>query len=538
MSYLDKYPMAQTIAHVLLEQRAAENADAIFYSFCDEVWTLGRFNATANRMARNLAAQGIGAGSHVAILMDTSPDYLALWFALSKLGAVEIPINTAYRGALLTHVLRTANASHAVIDARFADVLAEAAPAPLEQIVIRGEISGTQLPGPVLPFDALHGPAAEDDLGLPVRHDTLAGVIFTSGTTGPSKGVMLSHHYLTAYGLMYADINELKDDDVILNFLPFFHIAAKFKTIATLACGGRMRLQERLSISTFWDEVRAHGVTNFVGVGGICNMLIARPPSPDDASTPIRTIYAVPDPADIHTELERRFGCRITTVYGSTEAGLPLYRAASDPYKPMACGRVSPHYEVQIVDEDDLPVPVGETGNILVRPKRPHLIGSGYISMPDQTVEAWRNLWLHTGDRGHCDDEGWFFFDDRASDSLRRRGENISSFEVETLVARHPGVAEAIVVGAPSDVGEDEVRVLVIPREGARLTHEDILRHCADVMPYFMVPRYIDIVPTVPRTATAKVEKYRIRATGLTGETWDCVAHGWRMTRDGLVAPE
>src|SRR5690606_37676539 len=148
---------------------------------------------------------------------------------------------------------------------------------------------------------------------------------------------------------------------------------------------------------------------------------------------------------------------------------------------------------------------------------------------------AWRNLWLHTGDRGHCDEDGWFFFDDRASDSLRRRGENISSFEVETLVARHPAVAEAVVVAAPSDVGEDEVRVLVIPREGALLTHEDILRHCAAVMPYFMVPRFIDIVDSVPRTATAKVEKYRIRAAGLTEATWDSQAHGFRMTRDGLV---
>ncbi len=538
MSYLDQFPPADTIAHLLLERRASEDPEAVFYTFRNEIWTLGRFNATVNRMARNLAVHGIGAGAHVAVLMDTSPDYLALWFALSKLGAVEIPINTAYRGELLTHVLRTARATHAVIDARFGQALAEAAPGPLDRIVLRGDDGGAHLPGRILPFAHLHDPAEETNFGRTVRHDALVGVIFTSGTTGPSKGVMLSHHYLTAYGLMYADINGLKSDDVILNFLPFFHIAAKFKTIAVLACKGRMRLQERLSISTFWDEVRAHGVTNFVGVGGICNMLIARPPSPDDAGTTIRTIYAVPDPAEIHEELERRFGCRITTVYGSTEAGLPLFRAAGDPYRPMSCGRVSPHYEVQIVDDDDLPLPVGATGHIVVRPKRPCLIGAGYIGMPDRTVEAWRNLWLHTGDRGHRDEDGWFFFDDRASDSLRRRGENISSFEVETLVARHPGVAEAVVVSGPSEVGEDEVRVLVIPREGAELRPEDILRHCAAVMPYFMVPRFIDIVEDVPRTATAKVEKYRIRAAGLTERTWDSLAHGWRMTRDGLAAPD
>lgn len=527
MQHLDAYRPQDMMPHRLLELRAAEAPEAVFFTFEDQVWTLARFNAAANRMARNLTAQGITTGTHVAVLMDSSPDYLLLWFALSKLGAVEIPINTAYHGELLTHVLRTSQATAAVIDDRFADVLAQGAPAPLAPVIVHGSPA----------FDALHGPTEDTDLAIPQRHDAMTCVIFTSGTTGPSKGVMLSHHYLTAYGLMYADINALKDDDVILNFLPFFHIAAKFLTIATLGSKGRMRLQKRLSISTFWDEVRAHSVTNFLGVGGICNMLIARPPSPDDSNTTIRTIYAVPDPAEIHEELERRFGCTITTVFGSTEAGLPLIRTTTDAYRPMSCGRVSPHYEVQIVDDDDMPVPVGQSGHIVVRPKRPYLTGSGYIGMPDKTVAAWRNLWLHTGDRGHCDEDGWFFFDDRASDSLRRRGENISSFEVETLVARHPAVAEAVVIAAPSDVGEDEVRVLVIPRDGAVLTHEDILRHCAAVMPYFMVPRFIDIVESVPRTATAKVEKYRIRAAGLTDATWDSQAHGFRMTRDGLVGP-
>lgn len=532
MSLLDSLSPPDAMAHRLLEQRAIEAPDGVFFTFEDEVWTHRRFNATANRVARNLSARGIGTGTHVAVLMESSPDYLLLWFALSKLGAIEIPINTAYHGALLTHVLQTSCATSAIIDARFADVLAEAAPTPLDQVVLRGDVP---LPDGMVPFASLFDPADESDPGLALRHDAVTGVIFTSGTTGPSKGVMLSYHYLTAYGLMYADINGLKDDDVILNFLPFFHIAAKFLTIATLASKGQMRLQKRLSISTFWDEVRAHGVTNFLGVGGICNMLIGRPALPDDANTTIRTIYAVPDPADIHEELERRFGCKITTVFGSTEAGLPLIRTSTDPYRPMSCGRVSPHYEVQIVDDDDVPVPTGETGHIVVRPKRPFLIGSGYIGMPDKTVAAWCNLWLHTGDRGHCDADGWFFFDDRASDSLRRRGENISSFEVETLVARHPGVAEAVVVAAPSEVGEDEVRVLVIARQGAKLTPADILRHCASVMPYFMVPRFIDIVDSVPRTATAKVEKYRIRTAGLTENTWDSRAHGFAMTRDGLI---
>jgi crotonobetaine/carnitine-CoA ligase len=538
MDYLSRIAPAEVMTHRLLERRAAEEPEAIFYSFLDEVWTLSRFNASANRMARNLQALGITAGTHVAVLMDTSTDYMLLWLALSKLGAVEVPINTAYRGDILRHIFRTSQATVCVIENRFAEIVAEAAGiTPFDRVVARG--GGTQEPlGGVTDFAALHAPNDESNLELPQRHDDITGVIFTSGTTGPSKGVMLSHHYLTAYGLMYAEINGLKQDDVILNFLPFFHIAAKFLTIATLASGGRMRLQPRLSISTFWDEVRAHGVTNFVGVGGICNMLISRPENPDDTRTTIRTIYAVPDPADIHVELERRFGCRITTVFGSTEAGLPLFRGVDDDYRPTSCGRVSPYYEVQIMDDDDNPVPIGVTGNIVVRPKQPCLIGSGYIGMPERTIAAWRNLWLHTGDRGHVDEDGWYYFDDRASDSIRRRGENISSFEVEMLVSKHPGVAEAVAVATPSEIGEDEVWVLVIPREGAQLNPVDLLKHCCQTMPYFMVPRFIDILQDVPRTATAKVEKYKIRTAGRSAMTWDREAHGWKVTRDGLSGPE
>lgn len=528
MKYLDTVPASHAIPHLLLERRAAEAPDSLFFSFLDERWTLSAFNRSANRLARNLKAVGVDKGTHVLVLMDTSVDYLLLWFALSKLGAVEVPVNTAYRGDLLRHVAKTSSATVCVMDARFSEVVAAAYPdgSPFDHTIIRG-VGGT--------FAGLHAANDESDLVVEIAHHELCGVIFTSGTTGPSKGVMLSHHYLCAYGLMYAEINALRDDDVVMNFLPFFHIGAKFLTIAVLASKGAMRLQPRLSISTFWDEVREHRVSNFIGVGGICNMLVSQPESADDANTTIRTIYAVPDPSEIHAELERRFGCSITTVYGSTEVGLPLFRGAGDDYVPGSCGRASPYYEVQIVDENDNPVPVGQSGEIVVRPKRPYLVGSGYIGMPERTVAAWRNLWLHSGDRGRVDENGWFFFEDRASDSLRRRGENISSFEVELLVAKHPSVAEAVAVAAPSEIGEDEVRVLVTLRQGMSISPEDLLRHCCTEMPYFMVPRFIDIVEDFPRTATAKVEKYRIRATGLTPNTWDREAAGWRVTREGLV---
>jgi carnitine-CoA ligase len=522
--YLDSLaPQETTIVH-LLERRAELDPDGVFFSWADQTTTFGAFDAAVDRTAHRLLADGIGDGTHVAVLMDTSPDYLTLWFALAKIGAVEIPINTAYHGDVLRHQLVASAPTVCVTDPAYTARVRELGLPGLRHVV-RGEAEFAAL---------LAGPDA-GRTGHAVRHDATTGIIFTSGTTGPSKGVLLSNCYLASYGVMYADINGLGPDDVILNFLPFFHVGAKFLTIATLVCGGRMRLQPRLSISTFIDEVNAHGVTNFVAVGGVCNMLLSKPARPDDVHSSIRTIYAVPDPADIHEEMERRFGCRMTTVYGSTEVGLPVFRGIDDDYRPGSCGRQSPYYDVMVVDEFDDEVPVGEAGELVVRPRRPFLVGSGYVGMPEKTVAAWRNLWLHSGDRARRDADGWFHFEDRATDSLRRRGENISSFEVESLVTGHPAVSEAIAVAAASEVGEDEVWVLVTLREGRTVSYDDLLDHCARTMPYFMVPRYLQVVEDFPRTPTAKVEKYKLRAAGPGPEAWDREAHGWRVTRDGLV---
>jgi crotonobetaine/carnitine-CoA ligase len=334
---------------------------------------------------------------------------------------------------------------------------------------------------------------------------------------------------------MYAETNRLDSDDVLMNFLPFFHIGAKFLTIAALGIDGRMHLQPRLSVTNLLEEVREHGVTNFIAVGGICGMLLSRPASPEDATTSLRVVYAVPDPASVHDEFESRFGCRLTSAFGSTEIGFPIMRFPEDPFIPGASGRPSPYYEVKIFDEYDNEVRANAVGEIVVRPKGPYLVASGYVGMPERTAETWRNLWMHSGDRGRMNEDGWLWFEDRASDSIRRRGENISSFEVESLIGQHPSVAEVVAVAVPSEAMEDEVRVLVIPRTGTYLTHEDLLKHCARTMPYFMIPRYFDIVEDFPRTPTAKVEKYKIRQTGLSSSTWDREEAGWVLRSRRLV---
>lgn len=535
---LQDFRPQDAVLGTLLEKRAAEAPDAVFFTFSDERFSFGEFNASVNAMARNLMDQGIARGQAVAIVMETSVDYMRLWFALAKIGAIEVPINNAYRGDLLVHALNTCGAHAAIIDGKYVDTLAEVVGRlpDLRKVYVR-DGNWTDGSGAIAAqaFSDLTAPADTANLGDAPHFSGIGGIIFTSGTTGPSKGVLLSHYYLAAYGIMYHEINGLGPDDVVLNFLPFFHIGAKFLTIATLVSGGRMHLQERLSITTFWDTVRRYGVTNFVGVGGICNMLLSSPPCDTDRDTPIKTIYAVPDPAEIHREVEERFDCKLTTVFGSTEIGLPLFRSINDDYQPESCGRVSPYYEVRIVDADDQPLGVGQVGEIVVRPKLPFLTGSGYVNMPGRTVESWRNLWLHSGDNGYFDENGWFYFVDRATDSIRRRGENISSYEVELMVAKHPDVAEVAAMAAPSEVGEDEVWVQVIAREQRNLHPEEILQFCARGMPYFMVPRFIEIVTEFPRTPTAKVEKFKLRKAGPGDGAWDSTKHGWKLTRNGLT---
>jgi crotonobetaine/carnitine-CoA ligase len=267
------------------------------------------------------------------------------------------------------------------------------------------------------------------------------------------------------------------------------------------------------------------------------SILHKQPPRDDDADNPVRLGFGAPCPPEIFADFERRFGVRLTEIYGSTEVSIVTDMPPWDR-KIGTAGNESENYQVAVVDALDEPVPTGTTGEIVVRPKKPGWMLDGYHRMPEATASSWRNLWFHTGDRGHLDDEGFLTFVDRVKDSIRRRGENISSFEVETLVLQHPAVSEAVAVATPSPVGEDDVWVLVRLRDGAALTPEDLLMHCAAVMPYFMIPRWLDVVDDFPRTPTAKVEKYKLRADGPGATSWDREAHGWRVTRTGLVRAE
>ncbi len=510
--------------HGLLEMRASEHPDHPFLMASGQSWTFAELDRHANRLAHALKRRGVGKGDHVLLMMAGSPTYLALWFAVSKLGAVEVPVNSAYRGAMLRHVLQTAQVRLAIVEEAHRAVFLEASDALIA-------------PGDVLDPDALFT-EADDDGPFAGAADVAAGdpacVIFTSGTTGPSKGVVISHRHQMSFGLFFSEITEFRADDVAYNYLPFFHIAAKFLALGTMLAGGRMALRPVFSLSRFWSDVHEYGATVCVAVGGLCHLLNSAPERPNDAENPLRLIYAVPIPWEFKERFEARFGLELVEAYGGTESNLVVYSRRGENTPRGSCGRPSDHFDVAILDEDGCEVPCGEAGEICIRPRHPRTVMTGYLGLPEKTLEAFDGCWFHTGDRAYMNEDGYIFFLDRMKDAIRRRGENISSFEVERMLNAHPDVAESAVVPVPSEVGEDEVKAIVVLHKGSSLTPEALLRFAVETMPYFMVPRFIEFRAELPRTPTMKVRKIELRTEGRTGGTWDCEQAGLRITRRGL----
>lgn len=539
MDYGALLPDEEWVISRVLERRAAEKPDHPFMHYDGRDYTYAALNREANRVAAGLRDLGVAPGDRVAVLMQSSPEYLYVWFAIAKLGAIEIPVNVAYKGAILTHVLTNSGTSAILMDDEFAGVVAEVAgDCPDLKTFVVNHVGEAGAAAPAGAHDLSEVARGEgENPGLEIRYTDIACIMFTSGTTGPSKGVLINHHFEWSFGVTFGEIARITADDVAYNYLPFFHVAGKFVLMAAMMVDARMLLTQRFSVSDFWADVRAHDVTVTVAVGGICHMLFAEPEQPDDADNPLRLFYAVPAPAEFQDEFEKRFGLVFIEGYGSTEMNIIAY---SQPgVSPRGSfGKASQFYELKVFDDDDNECPPGVPGELVVRSRRPYMLLQGYYNLPEKTVEATRNLWFHSGDQGYYDEDGWFFFQDRLSDSIRRRGENISSYEVERIVNSHDAVAESAAVAVPSELQEDEVKLVAVRTPGANLTEEQLLRFCVDAMPYFMVPRFIEFKTELPRTPLTKVRKVVLRGEGVTAETWDCERHGLRITRRGLVESE
>ena len=523
----------QTLGQVLAE-RAGRLGDKPFVVTDHASHSYAEIERWSNRLANGLAELGIAAGETVLVMLPNTIQFIVLWCGLGKLGAVEVPVNTPYRGDIFAHVINDSGARTMIVDHSFLDRLAEVAPKleTLERLIIAGENDGGGLANrfEIAGWEAMEA-ASEAPIEDGPRYFDLKAVMYTSGTTGPSKGVKITHAHAYNYAASSPDLLDLGPDDIYYAPLPLFHIAGQWAVFyATMIAGATAVLTDRFTIDGFWDDVRRHQATATFLLGAMANFLYRQEPRPDDADNPLGKALMVPLFPEMDA-FKRRFDCRITTTYGSTEVSVPV-TAGFDLPNPRVCGCVKDElFELRIVDENDEDVPEGTVGELVVRPKQPWLVMAGYWRNPEKTAEAWRNLWLHSGDAMYRDEDGWLYFSDRLADCIRRRGENISSMEVENQLGAHGAVLKCAVFGVPSEYTEEDVMATLVIRDGANFDPAELIGFLEPRMPAFMVPRYLDLADALPKTPTGKIQKAALRAQGVTPTTWDRDAGKTRADR-------
>ena len=533
-----------TLVHVLRRQ-AIDRGDRLFARFEDgQAFTFRELDAWTDELASSLAALGVGPGDRVLGLVGNRAESIGLLFAAAKLGATWVPVNTGLRGAFLQHQLHNAEPRVVVVEDRLAANLFDVAAGPVavEVVVILGD-PATPTPACLtgarrLMFPELRALRGPDEVPRvsPAPGD-IAMIMYTSGTTGPSKGVLMPHGHCYVFGLGYAEALALTPDDRSFICMPLFHAnALLMQLIGSLIAGAEVVVAERFRATSWLEEVRAARATVTNGLGVIPEFIFRQPPTGRDRDHALRVMMAVPIADEWGAAFQERFGVPFLQAFGMTECNIPAYTRRGEPLVPGCAGYpLAEWFELDIVDPDsDAPVPPGAVGEIAVRPRVPGAFMAGYFHMPEKTVEAWRNLWFHTGDAGRVDELGRLHYVDRIKDCIRRRGENISSFEIEQVLNAHPSVAESAVVGVKvaGAGGEEEVMAHIVLARGAAVELRDLLDWCAPRMPHFAVPRFVQIATEeLAKTPTGKIQKAALRQAGVTAATWDRQSTGYVVRR-------
>ncbi|VTU24897.1 Long-chain-fatty-acid--CoA ligase [Variovorax sp. PBL-H6] len=508
-------PLSERTFSAVIAQHVARRPDQCAVRDPERALSFGGLYEEALAVAGGLERLGVRDGEPVLLMLDNHLDAVIAWWALALTRRVEVPVNTAYRGSILVHVAENSGARVIVVDAVYLPVLAEVIERlpRLEHVIVRG---APEVPVPSGPrahrWEELRGPRAAP---VQLAPWDLMGIMYTSGTTGPSKGVRVTQAHAYGYAAP-AVLGRAVPEDVSLVTLPLFHIGGQWAGVYNnLIAGGSSVVLPRFSATTYWDDVRRYGCTYTLLLGAMANFLFQQPPREDDRTHGMRQVLMVPVVPQLR-EFQERFGIEsVATAYGLTEGSTALI-APQGRARPGAVGVPRPDFEVRLVDAHDVEVPEGKTGELLIRPDEPWSVMDGYHDMPEATVSAWRNQWLHTGDAFRIDADGQYVFVDRMKDAMRRRGENVSSFEVEKEIMEHPAVLEAAVVGVPSAATEDDILACVVLRPGAQLQADALLNFLEARLPYFMVPRYVDFLPELPKTPTAKIRKQALRERGVT----------------------
>jgi crotonobetaine/carnitine-CoA ligase len=537
----------------LFARRLQTDPDGEYLDIAGTKLSGGDVVSAADRFGGVLDALGTAQHDRVASLLENSAPALLTWAGTVCAGRIAVPVNTAYKGAYLTHQLTDSGSRVIVVAASYLDrVAAIAQDVPtLEHVIVVDEVdAGDEEDREAAPPSAavpslgrvkVHGwddimAAAGGAPTVDVRPSDLATFIYTGGTTGLSKGCMLTHNYHEALARQIGLCWKRTSDDVAWTPLPMYHFNALVTAIVgTLLFGGRGAIFRRFSVSQFWPEMNRVGATVTSTLGTMAYLLahdVDRPEMPrsgaPEANRTLRMMGAVPLPPEVDHILRSRFGIEtFSGAYGVTEASLISWQPPGIENRPNAAGVVNNEFfDVRIFDDDDHELAPGSDGEIVIRPKQPHVMFEGYWGRPEVTVETMRNLWYHTGDFGRIDEDRYLYFVDRKADYLRRRGENIASYEVESILMGHGALADVAVHAVPSPLTEDDLKITATVKEGADLSEEDLFRWCIDQLPYFCLPRYIEFRPALPRSPVGRVLKRQLREEGVTPATWDAEAAG------------
>lgn len=510
-----------------LSRAAARFGPRVFLDFTGELHTYSEIHEQSNRLARGLVALGIRKGDTVATILDNNLHAVLAWFAINKAGAISVPVNTAYKGEFLRHQLNDCGASIVIAEADYAQRVVDIEDG-LTAITTLVQRSGESVVSSKLKLLELSDVFAASNEALEDNNSPaeLAMLIYTAGTTGPSKGCMISHNYVCNLGRQVVLMEDRHQDDCNWTALPLFHMNATGGSI--LSCmfvGARVAIYPRFSVSRFWPDIQRSGATVASLLGSMITFLAEAEDNEYSKSCfgQLHTVRGSPFPAALQEKWIKRFGVRRagSNSYGLTEAARVTGLRHDEGAPPGSSGRPNADFDVRIFDENDNELPAGTPGEIVVRPRGPNIMFEGYWNRPADTLKIMRNMWLHSGDIGKLDEQGYLYFVDRKKDYLRRRGENISSFEVETGLRGHPAISDVAVHAVFSDSGEDDVKATIVLKNGHSVTEEELCRWAIARLPYFTIPRYFEFRGDLPRNPVGRVLKYQLREEGCTSATWD-----------------
>jgi len=505
-----------------MEDKVSRNQGRTFLLFEGKEYTYGEFNANVNRVANALAGLGIAKGDRVGIMLPNIPEHLYIWLGAMKLGAIDVPINPQFKGKLLRDIIDHCGLDAIVIDQEIYGEVRDAAGSVARKIVHPGDRSGEAGETALAFLSLVERASPEPPPRVDMQGRDIASFIFTSGTTGLPKAAMLPHAYYIHHAEKWAKTMQTSRDDRFFCPLPLYHVVRVTGFMTALASEGSFVLGRRFSSRSFWDQARATGFTVFAGHFAIYDMLLNMPERPDDGDNPLEKVNGIlPRCVDKFRERFRVERCYNT--FGMTEVGFPCIRMFEQGVGEDICGAPGDDFRVKIFDDGDRELPEGEVGEIVVRPESPDIIFKGYYKQEDKTIEAFDNLWFHTGDFGYMK-QGHLVFTERRSESIRRKGEFVPIVHTEEVLRAHPKVSDAAICGVPSQMDED-VKACIVLKEGERLEPQDMLAYCDEQLPGFAVPRFIEFLDELPRTpGTEKLQRYKLRERGVEG-AWDSQRH-------------